>query len=206
MDAVPIMHRCLLCLGSYPYQNDPEEFLTHDVLRTAILLVYHAWEEIRSGYLDDRTRAIIYHSMARINQEEIQKEKQASRSADDDEDLENVLDLLANKRRHPDNPKAMIRGPSHPPAAHFSSSWSADFNQTIPAQEFRSFIRLMLVLYPDHIDVDKIAMTLTEVEIIIDCILEAFLRYGASFDDDIAFDISNPVIRDNTVSVYIICL
>lgn len=133
MGAVPIMHRCLLRLGSYPYQNDPEEFLTHDVLRTAIFLVYHAWEEIRAGYLDDHTRAIIYQSMARIDQEKIQKKKQALRGADDDEDLENILDLLANKRRHPDNPKAMIRGPSHPPAAHFPSSWSADFNQTIPA-------------------------------------------------------------------------
>lgn len=80
MDAVPIMHRCLLRLGSYPYQNDPEEFLTHDVLRTAIFLVHHVGEEICAGYLDDHKRAIIYQSMARIDQGNIQKKKQALRT------------------------------------------------------------------------------------------------------------------------------
>lgn len=49
-------------------------------------------------------------------------------------------------------------------------------------------------------------MALTEVERITDCILSAFLKYGASVNDDITFDIFNPVIGDNIVSVYIICL
>lgn len=49
-------------------------------------------------------------------------------------------------------------------------------------------------------------MTLTEVERITDCIVSAFLKYGALVNDDITFDIFNPVIGDNTVSVYIFCL
>ena len=206
MDAIPIMHRCLLRLGSYPYQNDPEEFLTHDVLRTAVILVYHASEEIRSAYLDAGTRAVVlYQSMARLDRGKTQKRK---RSADDDKDLKKVLDLLANRRRHPDSPKAMIRGPNHPPASHFPSSWSTDFEQAIPVRDFRSFLRLMLVLNPccSEIDVGNFAMTLTEVERVTDCILSAFLRPGASVDDDITFDIFNPVIRENTVSAYIIQL
>lgn len=198
MDAVPIMHRCLLRLGFYPYQNDPEEFLTDDVLHVTVIHVYRLAGRIICS--SPSSAQPVYQSMARLDREKTRKRE---RSEEDDDDLEFVLRKLANWRRHPDNPKAMIRGPSHPPASYFPSSWSTDFEQAIPEREFRSFLRLMLVLNQCHsnIYVDKFAMVLTEVERATDCILSAFLRPGASVDDDITFDIFHPAIWHSAVSV-----
>lgn len=197
MDAIPIMHRCLLRLGSYPYQNDPEDFLTHDVLRTAIIFVAHSFYKLFADFT-----AILYQCMARLDREKIWKKE---RDADDDKDLNDVLSLLRNRRRDPDNPKSMIQGPRHPPASHFPSSWSTDFDQGIPRQEFRSFLRLMLVLNPYYsgIDVDNFAnlTTLTEVERVTDCMLSTFFRSGSSVDDSITFDSFKPAIDNDMVSV-----
>lgn len=190
------MHRCLLRLGSYPYQNDPEEFLTNDVLRTAIMFVAHLFHIFHSDI------GVLYQCMASLDQDKIRKKE---RDVHDDKDLNRVLHLLRNRRRSPDNPKAMIQGPSHPPVSHFPSSWSADFEQVIPGQEFRSFLRLMLVLnlYQSGIDIDNFAnsIILAEVEKSTDCMLSTFLKSGASADGHITCDIFKSAIENDMVCI-----
>lgn len=53
------MHRLLLRMGSFPYQNDPEEFLTLEVLRTACILLKRD-----SGDLDCNLGVIVFQSLA----------------------------------------------------------------------------------------------------------------------------------------------
>lgn len=86
MDAIPIIHRCLLRLGSFPYQNDPEKLLTHDVLRTGII-----WASTLSGHSDyddpfpEREKRFAFQSLASLNPGKLRNEEQ--RSEDDDYDL-----------------------------------------------------------------------------------------------------------------------
>lgn len=88
-DEIPIMHQCLLRLASYHYQNDPEGLPTHDVLRTAVILLNDSLEDIDLVYFGTRERAIFFQSMASLDRAKICKK---DRDEYNDENLTDVLD------------------------------------------------------------------------------------------------------------------
>lgn len=69
----------------------------------------------------------------------------------------------------------MHRDPQYP-CSHFPSPWASDVDQIIPVGEFRSFLRLMLVLnlFGSGIDAGYFSMCLPQVEMATDCVLAAF--------------------------------
>lgn len=62
------------------------------------------------------------------------------------------------------------------PSSHFPSPWASDVDQIIPVGEFRSFLRLMLVLslFSSGIDVGCFSKCLPQVERATDCLLAVF--------------------------------
>lgn len=113
MEAVPIIHRYLLRLGSFPYQNDPEELLIQRVLRTAVILLSNFLGDVDSAYFSNNERRICFQSMASLASGKVSRNKSLREEADD-RDLINVLSGMKNWRRHPDQPKVMIQGPKQP--------------------------------------------------------------------------------------------
>ena len=90
---VPIIHRTLLRLGSFPYQNDPEELLTQSVLCTAVILLSRFHGDIGGAYFFSDEARICFQSMA-------------MREEPDDQNLINVLSGLRGRRRHPESSRS----------------------------------------------------------------------------------------------------
>ena len=68
-DAIPILHRVFLRMGSFPYQNDPEKLLVLGVLRTACILFSHQPENLAEGY---PFLVIIFQSMKGLDPDKAQ--------------------------------------------------------------------------------------------------------------------------------------
>ena len=166
-DAIPILHRTLLRMGSFPYQNDPEKLLVLDVLRTACILFKNEPEDLGGNHF---LLVIIFQSMAGLDPDRAQNYGKP-RDEDDDYHLKQALWIVRNQYRDPNNPRVMISGPKNPPS-HFPSSWSKNFNQSIPTAEFRSFLRLMIFLnlYDSCVD----ASNHHQIEEVTECLLAAF--------------------------------
>lgn len=196
LEAVPIIHRSLLRLGSFPYQNDPEELLTQGVLRTAVILVSNFVGDVDSAYFSSYEGRICFQSMASMASESISRDV-SLRKEDDDQDLINVLSRMRGRRRHPDHPKVMIRGPEQPPPSQFPSSWSRDLNQFIPTDEFRSFLRLMVVsnLFSCGTEAQDFATSIPQTEKVTDCLLAAF----QAGPNGISWDAFNQVTKNDMV-------
>ena len=174
VDAVPILHRTLLRMGSFPYQNDPEKLLVLGVLRTACILFNKEPENLAGGH---PLLVIIFQSMAGLDLDKAQDNtKPKPRDEDDDYHLKEALSMAKNRCRDPNNPRVWLPGPENPPFSHFPSSWSKNFDQSIPTLEFRSFLRLMIFLniYHSHMETRNIASLHLQVEKVTNCMLAAF--------------------------------
>lgn len=175
MDAIPILHRCLLRLGSFPYYNDPEKLLTHDILQTAVIWVGFLFDHANhDAPFVGREKLIAFQVLAKLDSEKVRKEEQ--RSEEDDYHLEHVLRGFKIVRRIPSHPTQAYISPRSPPPSHFPSPWASDVDQMIPVGEFRSFLRLMLVLnlFNSGIDAGCFSAFLPQVEKSTDCLLAAF--------------------------------
>lgn len=170
-DTIPILHRCLLRLGSFPYYNVPQRLLTHDILQTAVI-----WVAFLCGHRDNTFPSIIaenpilaFQVLATLDPGKVRNEEQ--RSDEDDHYLEDILWELSKRGRDENNPKVMHRDPQYP-CSHFPSPWASDVDQIIPVGEFRSFLRLMLVLnlFGSGIDAGYFSMCLPQVEMATDCV------------------------------------
>lgn len=182
-DAIPVLHRFVRRLGSFPYQNDPEELLTYNVLQMAvILLIVHdekrwsADQEVTriSDPLAD-FRVVIFQSLTTLESSG-SKEGQRQRSEEDDLHLQKVLDEINSRNywRDPEYPKWIFPGPECQ-ASDYISSRSKDLHGSVPMDEFRSLLRLFLVaqLYRGGIDVQAFSNCLLRLENITDCMLAA---------------------------------
>ena len=183
-DAIPVLHRFVRRLGSFPYQNYPEELLTYNVLQMAvILLIVH--DEKRWSADQEVTRAsdpladfrvVIFQSLTTLEPSG-SKEGQRQRSEEDDLHLQNVLDEINSRNywRDPEYPKWIFPGPECQ-ASDYRSSWSRDLHGSVPMDEFKSLLRLFLVaqLYHGGIDVQAFSNCLSRLENITDCMLAAF--------------------------------
>lgn len=196
METVPIIHRSLLRLGSFPYQNDPEELLIQRVLRTAVILLSNFLRDVDSAYFSNNDGRICFQSMASLASWKVARDKSLREEADD-RDLINVLSGMKNRRRHPDQLKVMIRGPKQPPPSQFPSSWSRDLDQFIPTDEFRSLLRLMVVLnlFSSGIEAKDFATSIPQTEKVTDCLLAAF----QAGPNGISWDVFDRVIRNDMV-------
>lgn len=196
LEAVPIIHRSLLRLGSFPYQNDPEELLTQRVLRTALILVSEFVGDVDSAYLSSDEGRICFQSMTSLAPEKVSRDESLREEADD-YDLINVLSGMRGRRRHPDQPKVMTHGPKQPPPSQFPSSWSRDLNQFIPTDEFRSFLRTMVVLnlFSSGIDAQDFATSIPQTEEVTDCLLAAF----QAGPNGISWDVFGRVMKNDMV-------
>ncbi|KAF3388626.1 hypothetical protein F1880_003332 [Penicillium rolfsii] len=190
-EAAPILHRCLLRLGSFPYHNDPEHTLSLDVLRTAIIILLgldgrklldQDNDEASIVYpdrLSKEQRILLFQSMA-----ERKGNPDSSRGPDDDYHLQKALDLITygNFKRNHRFPTAVTEGPEYPAVEHFPSSNSTLTSGSIMAEDFRPLLRLMLLtqLYVAGIDPDQFTSSLSEIEAATDCLLAAFIDGGES--------------------------
>lgn len=172
VDAIPILHRTLLRMGSFPYQNDPEKLLVLSVLRTACILFNGEPENLAGGH---PLLVIIFQSMAGFDADKAQ-DSTKPRDEDDDYHLKKALSMARNRCRDPNNPKVWLPGPENPPSVHFPSSWSKNFDQSIPTLEFRSFLRLVLFLnmYHSHMETANTESLHLQVENATNCMLAAF--------------------------------
>lgn len=196
MEAVPIIHRSLLRLGSFPYQNDPEELLNQRVLRTAVILLSRFLADVDSAYFSNNEGRICFQSMASLASGEVVRD-QSSREEADDHDLMAVISGMKNRRRHPDQPKVMIQGPKQPPPPQFPSSWSRDLDQFIPTDEFRSFLRLIVVLnlFSSGIEAKVFITSVPQTEKVTDCLLTAF----QAGPNGISWDVFDQVMKNDMV-------
>lgn len=188
LDAIPILHRFLLRLGSFPYQNDPDRLLTLNVLRMAVILLLkndaYRWSTDQEGRISnsdpwfDKFRVVVFQSMTSLEDPSgSSPDSKRQRGEEDDFHLQEVLDSINSSSywRDPEYPKWVIDGPKYP-ASLYSSSWSKDLHRLIPMDEFRSLLRLLVVsqLYRGGIDAQQFSTCLPQLENVTDCMLAAF--------------------------------
>ena len=159
-------------MGSFPYQNnpDPEQLLVLEILRTACIFFSREPEDLAGN---SHLLVIMFQSMADLGPDRAQ-EARRPRDEDDDYHLQQALWMVRNRVRDPSNPRVMISGPENPPPSHFPSSWSKDFDQSIPTGDFRSFLRLMTVLNLYNSGADSSTLSAWQIEKVTSCMLEAF--------------------------------
>lgn len=191
-EAAPIVHRCLLRLGSFPYHNDLHRTLSLDVLRTGMIILLG----LDRGKLLDRENdeaSLVYPDRLSAEQRILLFQSivepqvtpaGSSRGPGDNYHLQKALEIITygNFKRNVRFPTAVTKGPKYPPVEHFPSSNSTLTSGLIPAEEFRPLLRLMLLtqLYVAGIDPDNFTPFLSEIEAATDCLLAAFLNGGES--------------------------
>ena len=182
-------------MGSFPYQNnpDPEKLLVLDILRTACILLSHEPEDL-VGNSD--LLVIMFQSMAGLGSDKAQEDRRP-RDEDDDHHLKQALRMVRNRARDPNNPRVMISGPENPPPSHFPSSWSKDFDQSIPTADFQSFLRLMTVLNLYHSGADFSNISVQQIEDVTSCMLAAFQPSAT----EITWNNFSQVIENHMVSL-----
>jgi hypothetical protein len=187
-EAAPILHRCLLRLGSFPYHNDPHSTLSLDVLRTGMIILLRL---DRGNLVDQETdeTALVFPDSLSTQQQlllfQSMTEPQGtfispSRSSADDYHVGKALAIIThgNFKHDARFPTAVTHGPKYPPVEHFPSSNSTWMTGTIPLEDFRPLLRLMLLtqLYVAGIDPDNFTSLLSEIEAATDCLLTTFLN------------------------------
>lgn len=175
IEAVPIIHRYLRRIGSYPYQNDPEDFLTVRVLEVGIFRSF--W--YKSNDYNDRT----YNSKERIQFQSMAslppnppEQGSCLRDEADDRDLIDALNATRGRRRFSDEMKIIYRGPKPPPPSHFRPCWSQNMDQVIPTHQFRALLRVMVVLglCDTGIGAHEFIAYGAQTESVTDCLLASF--------------------------------
>ncbi|KAF4250105.1 hypothetical protein CNMCM8980_001964 [Aspergillus fumigatiaffinis] len=214
-EAAPILHRCLLRLGSFPYHNDPHRIMSQDVLRTGMIILLR----LNGGKLleqDDGKASLIYPDRLNAAQRTLLFQSMADmqatttdtpRNAEDDFHVQKALDLITygNFRRNPWFPTAVTKGPEYPPAEHFPSSNSTLTNGLIPLKDFRPLLRLMLLtqLHVAGIEPDDFTSCLSQVENVTDCLLAAFQDGTAKDSPGVSFATFDQVLDRSLQNLFL---
>jgi hypothetical protein len=150
------------------------------VLRTAVILLlskyrFRGWEgdENRTSYiefLENKSRRLLFQSMMQGGSQEGGSRSQ--RSDEEDEDLIEVLQALQELDEEQNEDSATARRKLLHLAHDLPSSNSTDLGGVIPLEEFRKFVRLML-LYRFPFGVAK--PSLSEIDMAEDAIMESFV-------------------------------
>jgi hypothetical protein len=130
----------------------------------------------------------------------------SARNLGDDYHLQKALEILTygNFKRNVQFPTAVSKGPQYPPPRHFPSSNSTLISGSIPDEDFRPLLRLMLLtqLYVAGFDPDVFMSSLSEIEAAADCLLAAFLHDGES-STAISFTAFDNIIGNSMVRIKI---
>ncbi|KAJ5757553.1 uncharacterized protein N7511_006247 [Penicillium nucicola] len=213
-EAAPIIHRCLLRLGSFPYQNDPHRTLSLDVLRTGMMILLKLdRSKLLNG--DNDEAALVYPDRLSAEQRillfQSMTEPQGTpagspRNLGDDYHLRKALEIITygNFKRNVQFPTAVMKGPQYPPAEHFPSSNSTLTSGSIPEKDFRPLLRLMLLtqLYIAGIDPDNLKSFPSEIEVTTDCILAAFVHGGQS-SNAVSFKAFDSILSSSMQNVFL---
>ncbi|KAF7166146.1 hypothetical protein CNMCM5623_010023 [Aspergillus felis] len=214
-EAAPILHRCLLRLGSFPYHNDPHRIMSQNVLRTGIIILLR----LDGGTFlqqDDDKASLIYPDRLNVAQRTLLFQSMAdmqatttgrNRNVEDDFHLQKALDLITygNFRRNAVFPTAVTKGPEYPPAEHFPSSNSTLTDGYIPLKDFRALLRLKLLtqLHVAGIGPDEFTSCLSQVETVTDCLLAAFQDRSATDSAAISFATFNQVLDKSLQNLFL---
>ncbi|KAL7622874.1 hypothetical protein AAE478_006553 [Parahypoxylon ruwenzoriense] len=196
--AGPLLFRCMLRLGSFPYQNQPASKLTVDIARVAVIILLRRHERNARpiggtqslDYDEEQQRAkwlrrLLFQCMATKGTANMEEGVIASSHNSDRNDAANDEHLLQahrliscyNKERDESNPKVVRRGPPIIPVSDLPSSQSQNFSGYIPRSEFEALTHLLLAsqLYltgngPEHFVQEG------QLDSCVDCILSAFTQ------------------------------
>ncbi|CEJ61638.1 hypothetical protein PMG11_10166 [Penicillium brasilianum] len=213
-EAAPILHRCLLRLGSFPYHNDPHPTLSLDVLRTGMIILLRLDRDnlldpeideaslVFPDRLSTQQQLLLFQSMTEPQGTFVNP----SRSAADDHHVGKALEIITygNFKRNARFPTAVTQGPKYPPVEHFPSSNSTLTTGSIPVEDFRPLLRLMLLtqLYVAGIDPDNFTSLLSEIEAATDCLLTTFLN-GEESSSAVSFTTFSNALRKLVPNVFL---
>lgn len=156
----PLLYRCLLRLGSFPYLTRPAPALTADVMRVALAILIQRHQQTAApvgcpGRIVDSEdlqahgmRSLLFQSM-RAEAEPLAKRQSAYRRIEvNDEYLLQAYEFVTNRnnRRPKRNPTRIIFGPPMIPVEDLPSSGSVDYSGTIPKDQFASLIKICQAL------------------------------------------------------------
>ncbi|KAJ5378170.1 uncharacterized protein N7496_005579 [Penicillium cataractarum] len=213
-EAAPILHRCLLRLGSFPYHNDPHPALSLDVLRTGMIILLrldrgklldHDNDDASLVYPDRfsaKQRVLLYQSMT----EPLGTFAQESRNPEDDYHLAKAIEIITygNFKRNSRFPTAVSKGPEYSPVEHFPSSNSTFTSGKIPVEDFRLLLRLMLLtqLYVAGIGPENFTSFLSEIEGKTDCLLATFLT-GDGLSNAVSFTAFDSALANSMQNLFL---
>lgn len=132
--ARPLLYRCLLRLGSFPYLNRPAPALTTDVMRIALAILIRRHQQLGrpigcTGRIIDSEdmqaygmRSLLFQNM-RAGVEPVAKRQNAHRTEANDEYLLQAYEFVSakNNRRPKNNPTRIIFGPPMVPVEDLPS-------------------------------------------------------------------------------------
>ena len=185
-EAGPLLYRLFLCVGSYPYHQDPVNELDLGTLRTAIILLLgndernflfnedEDEEDGRAQQIRARYIRLLFQSLATAT-----NSNTGESSARNDEDLKEALHIVSQRRilRHPIEPKIGTPAPELPSPASLPPSHAGMLNGRLKQADLRLLIRLFLAcqLYWAGTDPEQIILSASDgVEKTINAILGAF--------------------------------
>ena len=154
----PVMYQVVISLGSFPYHNDPVQYLTLNILRAAAaafirddddwvrLNVDFIDEDVHQSQLDAKYRRRLFQSLSNPGSPSNTLPDDMSRNGDSDEDLIEALEFLSrhNKWRDIQNAKVSIKGTPIPPASNFPSSHSYMLHNSIPHKNLQHLLQFLL--------------------------------------------------------------
>ena len=152
------MYQIVISLGSFPYHNDPVQYLTLNILRAAAAAFVREdddWvrlnvdlidEDVHQSRLDAKYRRRLFQSLSNPGSPSNTLPDDMSRNGDSDEDLIEALDFLSrhNKWRDIQNAKVSIKGTPIPPASNFPSSYSYMLHNSIPHENLQHLLQFLL--------------------------------------------------------------
>lgn len=170
-EVAPLLHRILIALGSFPYQNEPLEHLTIEVLSVALgmirckqdgqrYLVDSPYDEgMQQSWLDSVHRRLLFQSIANHNSPSAISEKNLQRTNEDDEDLLQVVAYLSQHNYFEvlGSLKEVMKGPELPEVSYLPTSRSKMLGIPVPSVELGILIRFLLTTqlcasgtHPEH--------------------------------------------------------
>lgn len=180
--ASPILYRCIIACGSFPWQNEPMDKLTSPVIQAAVVFLTCRGKAIRFEYGGDNDespniRLVLFQSIATVDRPLPTYRNQALRTKDDDYHLLAVMHVVRySHNTYSPKGKPECRITPLPSAAEFPSSWSRALDRRIPAREFFSLLKLLVGtrLFQDGIGPEVLAKHSTVLEEVTTSVFNAF--------------------------------
>lgn len=166
MSSVPIVHRLLRRLGSFPFHTSSVvTLLTFDVFCCAIInITFRDWDlsgrhpEYSPETQDSRFRRLLFQSLMLPSTTGY---SYFTTATENDENVVEALTMIKkyNRWSNPEHPKISYEGPKLPPASSFPNSGPSSLSGTVSIESIDPLITLLLLiqLSPEKLGPDKLA-------------------------------------------------